>query len=719
MTENKSFVFRFEDVEVREREFTVIKAGEVLPVEPKIFRLLVYLLHNPQRLTTKEELLDAVWGDAAVTESSLTRTMALLRRLLGDEIRSPRYIETVATVGYRFLCQVEILESGFQTPAPAGNAATNGRVVGATANPPLCGAEEAGEATKTGTRKDAARRKLRMSLVPGAGLFLLALAALWYLHRPLPPPRITEYTRITHDDHEKYLVGTDGSRLYFEQISPQSVAQVSVAGGESVPIPIAQPIGAFLDDVSNDGSSFLIRSVEKGNPSAVLWNVRVLGGAARRLGNFADAAFSPDGKTIAYTTFEGDIWLIQSDGTGAHKLASLGGLAVYPAWSPDGRAIRFTRSNALWEISSNGSNLHQLLSGWFSPRLECCGRWTPNGDFFLFLSGDTPSGLSQIWALDERRGPFRPSPAQPVELTTGPIDWDRPLPSNDGKKIFAEGVIHRGELSRFDTQTKQFQPFLGGKSVQGVEFSPDGKSVAYVTFPEGNLWKAGRDGDSPIQLTSTPISAGLARWSPDGKQLVFTDTNSPTRAIYVISSDGGSPRRLLPEDKGAEGDPNWSSDGRKIVFASGQPGGWDAKSDLRILDLESHKVSTVPESLGMYSPRWSPDGRFIYATHFDNNSGKILDVETGRWSDLPPIVSMNFPEWSRDSQFIYYLHTGEDRGLFRIRARGGAAEKIADLKDWHLAGWFNTWMGLDPTDSPLLLRDTGSDEIYALTLQEK
>ena len=72
MTENKSFVFRFEDVEVREREFTVIKAGEVLPVEPKIFRLLVYLLHNPQRLTTKEELLDAVWGDAAVTESSLT-----------------------------------------------------------------------------------------------------------------------------------------------------------------------------------------------------------------------------------------------------------------------------------------------------------------------------------------------------------------------------------------------------------------------------------------------------------------------------------------------------------------------------------------------------------------------------------------------------------------------------------------------------------------------
>jgi len=58
----KSLVFRFEDVEVREREFTLTKAGEVVPVEPKAFRVLLFLLHNPQTLITKEELLDAVWG---------------------------------------------------------------------------------------------------------------------------------------------------------------------------------------------------------------------------------------------------------------------------------------------------------------------------------------------------------------------------------------------------------------------------------------------------------------------------------------------------------------------------------------------------------------------------------------------------------------------------------------------------------------------------------
>src|SRR5580658_8875907 len=117
---SKSFVFRFGDIEVREREFSVVKAGEVLPVEPKAFRVLLILLRNPQKLISKEELLNAVWGDAAVTENSLTRSIALLRRLLGDETRSPRYIETVATVGYRFICKVEVAEDESEVVKAAG-----------------------------------------------------------------------------------------------------------------------------------------------------------------------------------------------------------------------------------------------------------------------------------------------------------------------------------------------------------------------------------------------------------------------------------------------------------------------------------------------------------------------------------------------------------------------------------------------------------------------
>ncbi len=125
MTGSKSLVFKFADVEVREREFCLVKAGEVLPVEPKTFRVLLFLLRNPQKLIAKEELLNAVWGDAAVTESSLTRTIAQLRRLLGDEVRNPRYIETVATVGYRFLRPVDVSDSLNGQPEPGVSLVTS------------------------------------------------------------------------------------------------------------------------------------------------------------------------------------------------------------------------------------------------------------------------------------------------------------------------------------------------------------------------------------------------------------------------------------------------------------------------------------------------------------------------------------------------------------------------------------------------------------------
>jgi Tol biopolymer transport system component/DNA-binding winged helix-turn-helix (wHTH) protein len=716
MMASKSCVFRFGDVEVREREFTLIKAGDIVPVEPKAFRVLLLLLRNPQKLIAKEELLNAVWGDAAVTENSLTRSIALLRRLLGDETRNPRYIETVATVGYRFVCKVDVSEDASGILEPAGQPSVNGNEAEAAANEsPQVNGVAVGE-TKSGRLNGGGRRRLRKWLIVCAGFLVLFLAAaFWYLHRPLPPPRISRYTQITHDGHDKFLAGTDGSRLYFTQASPQSVTQVSIAGGEIVPVQVAVP-GLFpvLTDVSPDGSSLLVISVEKGDPVHTIWNVRILGGSVRPLGKGVGPVFSPDGNSVAYFSPEGDIWLVRSDGTGAHKLASAGDQAFGAAWSPDAATIRFSRAGRIWELSSKGSNLHQLLPGWHSDGWQCCGRWTPDGKFYVFQSAASQLETAQLWALDERRGLFRHPPAEPVQLTTGPIGWDLPHPGKDGKKIFAEGVTPHGELVRFDPQTKQFQSFLGGISADCVSFSKDGQFVAYVSFPDGTLWKANRDGSNRVQLTDPPIYAFLPRWSPDGTHIVFADANSPRYVIDEVSSQGGNPRKLLPGENRFDSDPNWSPDGKEIVYGSGQNEYPDPKGDIRILDLDRHQVSTIPGSVGLFSPRWSPDGRFIAALPFDTRGIKILDVATQRWSELPDKEGIGYPAWSRDSKMIYYQGEG---GLFRIRVVGGEAERIHDMKDWHSTGWY--WMGLDPTDAPLMLRDIGSSDIYALTLESK
>jgi Tol biopolymer transport system component len=560
------------------------------------------------------------------------------------------------------------------------------------------------------------QRQLGKVLVWSVGAAaVLTLAAAAYLviasRNRVPALRISAYTQITHDGHAKHLKGTDGSRLYFEQDPSQPIGQVAISGGEIAPVPVAVADPGLVD-VSPDGSTFLVTSFTGGLKKAYpLWSVRILGGSARQLSEAVDAAWSPNGNAVAYSTEEGDIHLIRSDGAEDRKLASIGSLLSSLCWSPDGKTIRFTRDQALWEMSSSGSNLHRVLPAWPAGQDE--GHWAQDGRFFFVSSG-------QIWAMDERRLLFRRSSVQPLPLTSGPIRWDSPILGKDGKTLFASGVTPRGELIRFQFQSRQFQPFLGGISADSVSFSRDGKSVVYVSYPDGLLWRANGDGSSRMQLTDGTFYPRLPSWSPDDAQILFI-TSPPhggTTRAYMVSSHGGTPRLLLPGGAGPETDPNWSPDGRKIVFSTSREGGDDPKSVICILELDSNRVATLPGSVGMFSPRWSPDGHSIVTLNPTSLGLNIFDVRTQRWS-TPYKGSAGFPRWSRDSHAIYFLGLSDNPGVFRIPVTGGDAERLTDLKGFHYAGYYTVWFGLDPTDAPLLLRDIGTSDIYALTLEQK
>ena len=703
---NKSFVFRFADIEVREREFSLIKAGETLPVEPKAFRVLLILLRNPQKLLTKEELLNAVWGDAAVTENSLTRSIAMLRRLLRDDTHNPRFIETVATVGYRFLGKVEVVED---------------LIAVAPSLDPANSSEAAGAASTTGSpsrdaNEPAKRRISRIGLL-SAGAAVLIAGGIWYLGRPLPSPRITAYPQITHDGHAGFIAGTDGTRIYFN--SPPGL--VGVTGGDIVTIPTGFT-RAWLVGVAADGANLLILSSDPYQ----LWTMGAAGGRPRFISNYSGSgnpAWSPDSKYIAYPELPGNLYAMRSDGTDIRKLATMKGGAITDiTWSPDVGHIRFTRNDTLWEISSTGGDPRPLLPDWKGPVGQCCGRWTSDGDFYVFLAGgkvvvDPEVGsFEQICVLDERHPLFRRVSRKPVQLTSGPIHWGSPTPSRDGNNIFAVGATPRGELVRIDPKSKQLRPFLGGISAEFLASSKDGTQIAYVTYPDGILWRAKPDGTERVQLTSPPVYPLVCRWSPDGKQILFTAQRDASHyGLYTVPARGGNPQLIGPASDGpGQVDGNWSPDGRRIVY------GVELQFSLSILDLDSGKVSKIPGSDGLSSPRWSPDGRYIAAMNVQTRAIRFFDLHTQQWSALVENMGgWNFPTWSHDGKFIYALNNVGNWSVQRISVPDGKLDLVADLANVHFTGALGPWFGLDPNDNPVLLRDNGTSDIYALTLEVK
>jgi Tol biopolymer transport system component len=208
----------------------------------------------------------------------------------------------------------------------------------------------------------------------------------------------------------------------------------------------------------------------------------------------------------------------------------------------------------------------------------------------------------------------------------------------------------------------------------------------------------------------------MPRWSPDGTQILFCDMGSAPPRALIVASRGGTPQRL-PGNPEPQADANWSADGKDIVFSTTSP--FNRNGNLSILDLATHQVTTVAGSEGLYSPRWSPNGRLIAAMPIDAIGLKIFDIEKRKWSWLTQEGRFAFPSWSRDSQFVYLLSSANGGfGLLRIRVSGGHVEHVTDLNGIHIGGGWG-WIGLDATEAPMVMRDIGSDDIYALTLEQR
>jgi Tol biopolymer transport system component/DNA-binding winged helix-turn-helix (wHTH) protein len=735
-------VLRFEEFELHLDRYELRRAGRVVKLERMPMELLILLVERRGGLVTRQEIVNKFWGsDVFVdTEQSINSAMRKIRRVLRDNPEKPRFVQTVVGKGYRFVAEVAIEQEVAQAAPAKVLRISGGGTAGIAAPGPKSRTPPAPPVPQLEPviiPKRPAGRRFRKWQIAGSAFAALLLAA-FLLDRAtsVQIPRIEGYFPVTQDGRKKAVrVGeipmplvSDGSHLYFSILISAGgfeLAQVSVKGGETrvVATTLSSPVA---HDYFPERSELLVGSPAP-NTDAPLWLQPLPGGSPRRFRDlFARGAnWSGDRKRIVYSTGS-VLYTAASNGGDARTLLDLreaaGRQPYWPRWSPDGKIVRFsvfdakTGSHSLWEIAADGTRLHPLLPGWHTPANECCGSWTSDGGNYVFVAQVL---RSDIWTLPAKAGLFALGKPLPVQLTAGPISYSAPLPTRDGK-LFAIGEQVRGELVQYDSKSGQFVPVVSGVSGAGADFSRDSESVAYVSFPEGSLWRCRADGSNRVQLTFSPLVVYLPRWSPDGKQILFYGAvPGESRKVYVVPAQGGSPRQLLPDGPLEQIDPSWSPDGTKVVF-EGAPRAGRAPNSTKLLTLNvaTGQTSVLPGSEGLVSPRWSPDNRYIAAMPHNSSALLLFDVADRKWTTLLQ-ASIGYPNWSRDGKYIYFNRIAHAAGIARVRISDGEVELIASVRHQDRLWTLTSWHGLGPNDQPMLMRDISISEIYELARKHR
>jgi len=618
------------------------KSGLKLKLSGQPFQVLAILLERPREVVTREELQKRLWPDTFVdVDHNLNTAINKIREALGDSAENPRFVETIARRGYRFIAVPEI---------PAA--------VPSTRPPPRL--------WMSATRK---------AVVVGLVLCALVLSFPFYRHsiRPRAVQTMTPVVTTVGEEHTPAL-SPDGQHLAFVWNGGAGThfsLYVKIVGTEES-LRLTNQTSIDFDPVwSPDGRYIAFCRILKG--ATGIYIIPALGGAERKVRNtgwdgdvnqdywiFGHLSWSPDGKLLAYSDHashsEGSnssIFLLSLDSLEVRTLTSpLHSKGDFdPVFSPDGQTLAFLRvsqGSSIYEIPVVGGQERSLSSDqtWKEGLA-----WTPNGHEIVFadqnglwkisLRGGEPERLQ--FGQDGAEPSIRGNRLAYVKSTAIFNIWKRTLNS----------LVSAGPPDRFITSTRMDS---------GPQFSPDGSKIVFQSTRTGNweFWLCHSDGSSLMQLIrSNPTEAGTPRWSPDGQQIAFDSGANGDADIFVMDSQGGSPRRLTSEPS-SEVVPSWSRDGRWIYFASDRTGGWE------VWKMPSTGGLAVQVTRhGGFAAFESPDGKSLYYAKGLTVPG-LWRIPTNGGEEVEVISSLEatyWGYWAVIENGIYYLDITATPGI--------------------------------------------------------
>jgi len=683
MTEEKMRKWKFDDVMVEPSNFKVFKAESEVQLEPKTFRLLLFLLENRGRLVEKGELLDVIWKDAFVTENALTREVAKLRNGLGDDSKTPKYIQTVHTKGYRFIAEVEEI--------PAHNDAADDAAAGRSERGYLDQALNI-KAEDTNTSEALkARRPIRNSLVASAFLILLLFSGLvWWIFaygsKSSEIPVIARTSQVTSWSGLDFYpsISADGNTLAFSSDRSgnfEIYIKQFVAGAREVQL-TSDGGQNFEPAFSPDGTVIAYHSKKRGG----IWVVPVSGGSPKQIVEFGThPAWSPDATRIAFQTdplndlgsgvrnamTPSTIWIVPSKGGEPKQLTQVGNPAGghgAPTWSPDGQTIAFDvgdwATSKIWTISTDGKNLRNISPNIFSAGDPVFG---PDGKSVYFIDG-TGLSISQI-NLSATGEPV----GEPLKLLDASGTRIRQLSFSARKKriVYAalstnSNILETSLSANVEAPTGDPISLTQNSYTRTVRpaFSPDGKKIAFQCYTTGMdvyIWVMDSDGKNRTQLTSE--TGYDPWWFPDGKNIAYSWVRDGQSSFGIMNLDSGVEKKLFDFDDETP-IARLSPDGKRVAFSSKKSG----VVNLWISPVEGGepKQLTFDKELAGF-PAWSPDGKWIAfeLKRGDDTSVAIVPSSGGEPIQLTDEKGQSWAyDWSPDGEKVIYA--GQRDGMWNV-----------------------------------------------------
>ena len=640
-------VVRFDIFEIDFPAGELRKEGRKVKVQEQPFRVLSFLVQHAGRVVTRDELREQLWtADTFVDfDHGVNSAVARLREALGDSAETPRFIETVAKKGYRFISPVHASKEQQTAAQPQQQPPPK---VWMSRNPAL---------------------RFRLLVSAGLALACVSVVALVYPKGPDPQTSKMEVVPLVglHGFQATPAFSPDGSLVAFRQSDGASKTGIyaAVVGGDKT-IQLTHDSGDCCPAWSPDSRQ--IAFSRYADDAVSIFTISALGGTEHRVFRGASAtagglSWSRDGKSIAFVASGGgdrtrsNISLLSLTDYGAREITSPppGYLDRAPTFSPDGNQLAFIRSsvagvsNDVYVMSSRGGHPKRLT---FDNRpIMGPPTWTADSRELIFSSNrGAATGLWRVLATG--------CLPEPVAGTVGEATWPS-IPSNGKNMLVYEQGLSKTNIWRLKLKDEihldsQASPLVSEKgNKMRPQLSPDGKKIAFESDRLGfwDIWTCDLEKGDCDQVTSLHGTAGRARWSPDGRYIAFEFHPNEHSEVYVVEVPGGIPH-ILPTVPGADNlSPSWSRDGKWLYFASKH-----GSDPFQIWKTTVQGGAPVQLTVrGGISAEESFDGRYLYYSKYEQGGVWRMNLDTHEEMRVLELDGDSWANWALTSEGLYFL----------------------------------------------------------------